>query len=70
MGSPCEGCGKPLGLGPWAVCMDCTRARARAATSGWRCRCGNRRREGAERSIGGRRWVPCLRCLGTVRQLA
>lgn len=66
----CEGCGTPLGAweAHWRVCMDCTKARARAAFGG-RCRCGRKRRE---RLVGARfrSWVACDRCLGAVRNVS
>ena len=68
----CDGCGKPLGVVEatmWSVCMDCTKARARSAFNG-RCHCGRLRVPGRERSVGSRRWIPCQRCLGTIKQVA
>ena len=67
----CEGCGKelnPVFDAQWSVCMDCTRARARAVANHHRCVCGRKRRE---RTIvtAVRSWIACNRCLGTVRQL-
>lgn len=77
----CEGCGRRLGpieALQWSVCMDCTKARARAAQTNGRCKCGSKRRPGDELSTGGvtingtrrggRSWIPCRRCLGTIRQ--
>lgn len=74
----CEGCGRPLNpfdlAGRWSVCMDCTKARHRSATTGGRCKCGRKAREGdlCEVNPGrptGRKWIPCLRCLGTIKQV-
>ncbi len=75
----CEGCGKS-----WfnifrdgAVCMDCVHARARVAFSG-SCKCGRKARPGKlsgpvfrinGRDIG-RKFIPCKRCLGVIRQVA
>ncbi len=71
----CEGCGRPLGVVEaqrWNVCLPCTKARHRSATTGGRCRCGNKARPGAECGnpigSGGVRWIPCRRCLGSIRQ--
>jgi len=52
----------------WAVCMDCTRARQRAAMS-HKCVCGPKKvRLSPLHRIGSRTWVSCLRCLGQVAQ--
>ncbi len=70
----CEGCGKPLGVveaGRWSVCFDCTKARARSVGARGKCVCGSKRKPGAELApFGkrGRRWIPCKRCLGTIKQ--
>lgn len=51
-------------------CLECCKARQRAAHSG-RCQCGRRARPEAELApfgARGRRWIPCGRCLGTIRQ--
>jgi hypothetical protein len=68
----CEGCGKPLGFiesQRWPVCLPCTRARQRAATTGGRCRCPRSQRREVTVNNQYRRWVACARCLGVVRQL-
>ena len=44
------------------------RARARAAMDG-RCHCGRHKDPGEVRSIGSRSWLPCQRCLGSIKQL-
>lgn len=66
-GVHCEGCGMPT----WATnnpCWECVKARARAATTGGRCKCGRKRRERVVETRV-RCWVSCERCLGVVRQL-
>lgn len=78
----CEGCGKSFYniFDNRPVCMDCVGARARVAFSG-SCKCGNKKRPGAVlggavvmrvggREIRGRSWIPCLRCLGTIKQVS
>jgi hypothetical protein len=70
--SRCEGCDRRLGALEalhWSVCLDCTKARARTATT-HRCGCGRSARPGSTQRIGSRSWVPCRRCLGTIRQLS
>jgi hypothetical protein len=77
--SVCDGCGKE-----WfnvfcdnGVCMDCVRARAKAAFSG-RCSCGRRARpDGVKGAVVlfngrdiGRKFIPCKRCLGVIKQVA
>lgn len=61
------------------ICMDCVRARQKAAM-GKGCKCGRKRRESEVKHAGGiningtmrggRSWISCLRCLGQVRQLS
>jgi len=68
----CEGCGKPLGpmdVG-YTVCFECTKARAKTACTGGRCHCGRKARPGSPRRVYSRSWIPCHRCLGTIRQVA
>ena len=78
MDSKCPVCGSDADL--WCAidgkpCMNCIKARQRAAQDG-RCHCGRKAIPGEERSTGGingrsgRRWIPCERCLGTIRQTA
>jgi hypothetical protein len=67
----CKDCGQDGGLlalsGP---CLDCARARQKAAMSG-RCSCPKRlRRESKVKRVGSRSWVGCDRCFGSVRQLS
>jgi len=67
----CEGCGTPLGViegQRWQVCLDCTKARHRAAMNGQRCTCGAKRNERVV-TTPNRAWVACDRCLGVVRNL-
>lgn len=63
----CSDCGQPGGLlalsGP---CLDCARARHRAAMDG-RCHCPRRLRRPAARSHLRRSWTACERCFGTIR---
>ena len=65
----CPVCGKDGGLSvlDGKPCMACIRSRQQAAMDG-KCHCGKQRIEGDERSVGSRRWIPCERCLGTIRQ--
>mgnify|MGYP001377201409 CR=1 FL=1 len=70
----CTGCGKSIWRWAGDPCWDCVKARARAATTGGRCKCGNKRKEGAPivayriNGRDGRTFTKCGRCLGTVRQ--
>jgi hypothetical protein len=67
----CAGCDRPLGAleaGRYTVCMECTRARHRAAHTK-RCACGREARPVGPYRVGGRRWLSCRRCLGTIKQL-
>lgn len=75
MYTDCEGCAQRIitpgerAMG-WEVCLDCTKARARAAFTR-RCTCGRRARPtGVKGRPGARQWVACERCLGTIRQVA
>jgi hypothetical protein len=68
----CDGCAAPLNpieALHWSVCMPCTRARQKAVLS-HRCCCGPKRVPGELCTVGSRRWIPCRRCLGTIRQVA
>ena len=68
----CDGCGTPLTPVEalrWSVCLPCTKARQRAVVSR-RCCCGRKRLPGEPCAVGGRQWIPCRRCLGTIRQVA
>lgn len=71
---PCEGCGgamHPWAFMRWGVCFECTQARAKCVAKHGRCVCGSKRVAGDEMSNGcGRRWIPCRRCLGSIRQLS
>jgi len=69
----CTGCGKPLGVIEalrWDVCLDCTKARARTASNHGRCSCGRKARAGKMAKTFSRKWTPCLRCLGTIKQIS
>lgn len=68
----CDGCGDKLGPMDYlySVCMDCTKARQRAATTGGMCKCGANKRTSPLRSSGSRKWYSCKRCLGTIKQVA
>jgi hypothetical protein len=69
----CDQPASPLDVGPHGhIHMTCARARARAAVDN-HCRCGSQRRPGeiqAPFGARGRQWIPCLRCLGTIKQVA
>lgn len=69
----CEGCEKELPpvdvVMGWNVCMDCTKARHRAVVAR-KCICGKKRRNSEVHKAYSRRWISCLRCLGTVKQLS
>lgn len=70
---PCEGCQTPMHpweILQWDVCLACTKARHRAVVNHGRCSCGSKRVEGEVIKHLGRSWVPCVRCLGTIRQLS
>lgn len=80
LGEICAGCGKE-----WinifqdgGVCMDCVKARHRAVVNGGRCSCGRKAKPGKVsgpvfkvngRDIG-RKFIPCGRCLGVIKQIA
>lgn len=53
-------------LGP---SMATVKARHRAAMNG-QCHCGRLRDPGDMRRIASRSWIPCQRCLGTIKQLS
>lgn len=67
----CPVCNGP-GYGMGDICMGCVRARAKTATTGrGKCSCGSKKIPGPEVSVGGRygrAWIPCERCLGSIRQ--
>lgn len=69
----CEGCGVQLGVveaAHYHVCLACTRARHAAVLNrGW-CRCGRRAVPGDTLKMYSRVWIPCKRCLGTIKQLS
>jgi hypothetical protein len=53
-----------------AVCMECVKARARAAMT-HRCGCGKKKRPtGVLGRPRQRQWIACHRCLGTIKQVA
>ena len=54
----------------WAdPCMDAVKARHRAAVT-HKCSCGRKARPREVGTVpGGRRWIACDRCLGTIKQL-
>lgn len=67
-GTPgCAGCENDTYNG---VCMDCTRARAKTATSRGGCKCGKKKVPGEVKKVGSRSWIPCDRCLGQIAQLS
>ena len=66
----CPVCGGP-GWGAGEICMPCVKSRAKAAQNHGRCSCGNKKIPGPEKApFGprGRKWIPCERCLGTIKQ--
>ena len=68
----CHGCDRPLtGFLDelYDVCMDCTKARHRAVVNG-KCTCGRKAKPGATCKAYSRTWIPCQRCLGTIRQVS
>lgn len=70
----CEGCDTPLDtlslVGGYSVCMPCTKARHKAVLSR-KCSCGKATQEKlCQVGKHGRKWISCLRCLGTVRQVS
>lgn len=74
----CEGCGDDFIniFDRVPVCMDCVAARGKCATT-WRntCKCGRKKNPGEVTTVrlgqtGERSWVPCKRCLGTIKQLS
>lgn len=63
----CEACGEETHLSP---CFPCVKARHRAAMKK-KCVCGKKKqRPSEEKRVGSRRWISCLRCLETIRQLS
>lgn len=67
----CQGCGTPLSPVEalrWQVCLDCTKARHRAATNRGRCSCGTKRRDRLVETRS-RSWIACDRCLGVIAQV-
>jgi hypothetical protein len=69
----CEGCLEALDgisiIGGYRVCMPCTQARHKAVLRR-KCVCRKAQRRPKQCKAGSRKWVACLRCLGSVRQLA
>lgn len=64
----CEGCGTGfVCFDRYPVCFDCVKARHRAAVKR-KCACGRKAVPAPEARMGSRTWVPCRRCLGTIRQ--
>jgi hypothetical protein len=64
----CEGCGEGfICFDPLPVCFDCVKARHRAAVKR-KCACGRKAVPLPEVGGRGRRFIPCRRCLGTIRQ--
>lgn len=65
------------------VCMNCVKARHRAAMDNT-CKCGRQavpeapvtvggykvRVDGEVKNAGGRTFIPCKRCLGTIKQIS
>ena len=49
--------------------METCQARAKAAFTK-RCSCGSKRDPSEVKQAYNRRWISCLRCLGTIRQLS
>ena len=54
----------------WGVCMGCTKARHRAVLNRGKCGCGSKKVPGDIARTGSRSWVPCNRCLGSIKQLS
>jgi hypothetical protein len=80
MASDCVACDKPVSpvegamssskVGP--IHTSCVQARARTAQSKGKCQCRGERRAGevkAPHGNRGRKFIPCLRCLGVIRQV-
>ena len=53
----------------WGPSMEVVQARHQAALT-HRCSCGNQRDPTEIKHVGSRRWISCLRCLGTIEQLS
>ncbi len=67
-GTPgCKGCESDTYNG---VCMDCTRARQKAATSRGGCKCGGKKVPSEVKQMGSRKWISCERCFGQISQLS
>lgn len=70
----CGGCTKEITkyeAMQWGVCLPCTGLRQRAAVGGGSCVCHEQAIPGSVRGIQGQRmWIPCKKCLGTIRQLS
>ncbi len=62
----CKGCENDTYNG---VCMECTKARAKAAGGGG-CKCGNKKVPTDVKKSGSRSWISCHRCLGQIKQLS
>ena len=71
----CEGCDRAIYSFAGPVCLACCKARHRAVLNSGRCTCGRRARPTRKGRIVmfgrrdiGRKWIACLRCLGTIKQ--
>jgi hypothetical protein len=64
----CDGCGRQV-YSFANPCLPCVRARHRAAVT-HRCACPSKLRRLKECQVYSRRWLACLRCLGTYKQLS
>ena len=72
----CEGCGSKFinVFDSKPVCMECVKARAKTACSNGRCKCGAKKVPGEPAGPGvgkrsGRVFIPCKRCLGSIKQV-
>lgn len=55
---------------PFGPSMAVVKARARTVANRGRCSCGKLRDPGEVKRVGSRSWLPCLRCLGSIKQLS
>lgn len=66
----CTGCLGPQDSPSYTVCMECTKARCRTATTRGGCKCGRKARPTEVKRVGSRTWISCHRCLGQIKQLS
>jgi hypothetical protein len=65
----CEVCNTEYAWLSGQPCLDCVKARHRAAIS-HKCSCPKRLKQPITHKVYSRVWIACKRCFGTIKQLA